>query len=88
MLNDAVAAALAANPEVAAAQRAHDVAHYRPVQERSLPDGTGDGDRRLQLERSPLAWRETRRDEDVEHRRQVNLGAAPTRKGATFAPAV
>jgi outer membrane protein TolC len=38
MLNDAVAAALAANPEITAEQQAYDAARYRPVQERSLPD--------------------------------------------------
>lgn len=37
-LADAVAAALAANPEIAAAQQRSDAARQRPAQERSLPD--------------------------------------------------
>ena len=37
-LADVVAEALARNPEIAAAQKRHDAARQRPVQERSLPD--------------------------------------------------
>jgi outer membrane protein TolC len=37
-LADVVAEAVAKNPEIAAAQRRHDAARQRPVQERSLPD--------------------------------------------------
>ena len=37
-LADVVAEALARNPEIAAAQKRHDAARQRPVQEHSLPD--------------------------------------------------
>jgi outer membrane protein TolC len=37
-LADVIAAALATNPDIIAAQKRHDAARQRPVQERSLPD--------------------------------------------------